>query len=565
MIATNGKFPVAAYYRMSSDQQEKSIPEQRQEVEKYAAKHGYSIVREYIDEGISGDDTKRRKGFQKLIQDADQGEFRGVLCWDQSRFGRFDSLDASFWIFPLIQNGVTQLITVADGVIDWDSDSDRALFGIKQDFTNKKYLTDLSRNVLRGKLDRAKQGFLVGGHAPYGFDRIFVDEAGNERQRVQVGEQTAKPRQWNVTLAPSKDEEKVATVRWLFEQMATDTISARALATELNERGVPSPRGRLWKTPAIIKLLRHPVYCGDFVYGRVRTAKYHTVHKGELAKRTAELNAGHQESDEWLTVRNAFEGIVNRKLWNKAQKVLNSRQTGKPSPRKESYPLTGLVFCGHCGCRMVAFRQKQADKVYRYFKCTTYGTSGQCNSNCVRESALMDRVTCVLQEQALSEGNPERIRSEVKRLARSKSGDTATRQKALRKRINSLQTKLDRGTENLLLADPANVPAMQDRLSTWRDELLTARDALEAIESPVSVSADDAAKEAERAIAGLQRLREGLDSADHGLARELMRETVQRIDLYFTHEQRGQRTRCELSRGVIKFRFSFIPMSTTSK
>ena len=59
--------PAVAYYRMSTDRQEKSIPAQREAVQAYAKKNGYRIVREYKDEGISGDDTERRAGFRKML------------------------------------------------------------------------------------------------------------------------------------------------------------------------------------------------------------------------------------------------------------------------------------------------------------------------------------------------------------------------------------------------------------------------------------------------------------------------------------------------------------------
>jgi len=51
----NGLVPAVIYLRMSNSVQEKSIPEQRIEVERYAADNGYRIVREYVDEAISGD------------------------------------------------------------------------------------------------------------------------------------------------------------------------------------------------------------------------------------------------------------------------------------------------------------------------------------------------------------------------------------------------------------------------------------------------------------------------------------------------------------------------------
>ena len=55
-----------AYYRMSSDKQEASIGDQRTAVEKYARERGYRILREYVDEGISGWKSEQRKGFQRL-------------------------------------------------------------------------------------------------------------------------------------------------------------------------------------------------------------------------------------------------------------------------------------------------------------------------------------------------------------------------------------------------------------------------------------------------------------------------------------------------------------------
>src|SRR5687768_7427340 len=97
MIA-NTLIPVCSYLRMSSDKQEASISDQRKEVAAYCARHGYRIVREYIDEGISGWKGKERHGFQQLIADAPGGEFQAVICWDQSRFSRFDPMEANyFW------------------------------------------------------------------------------------------------------------------------------------------------------------------------------------------------------------------------------------------------------------------------------------------------------------------------------------------------------------------------------------------------------------------------------------------------------------------------------------
>jgi hypothetical protein len=42
----------------------------------------------------------------------------------------------------------------------------------------------LSRNTARGMTRVAQKGFLCGQAAPYGFDRMLVDESGKHRQRI---------------------------------------------------------------------------------------------------------------------------------------------------------------------------------------------------------------------------------------------------------------------------------------------------------------------------------------------------------------------------------------------
>ncbi len=135
------------YVRMSTDKQETSPEQQRKEIEAYAAKHGYSILRWYSDLGISGDRTEKRVEFKQMIADAEDGRFKAILCWDQDRFGRFDSLESGYWIHPLRKRGV-QLVTCTDGAVDWNTFAGRMLYGMKQEGKHQ-YLVDLSNNVSR--------------------------------------------------------------------------------------------------------------------------------------------------------------------------------------------------------------------------------------------------------------------------------------------------------------------------------------------------------------------------------------------------------------------------------
>src|SRR5262249_7186245 len=92
--------PSVGYLLRSTDKQEASIPDQRKAVQKYADERGYHVLRWYVDDAISGDDTRKRHAFLQMIADAEAlNDFKAILCWDQARFGRFDSIEYGHYVF----------------------------------------------------------------------------------------------------------------------------------------------------------------------------------------------------------------------------------------------------------------------------------------------------------------------------------------------------------------------------------------------------------------------------------------------------------------------------------
>ena len=102
----DGAIRAVAYIRRSTQKQEQSLADQRREIERYAKQYGIRILRWFEDDGISGDATEKRAGFQAMHHEATNGrDFDVILCWDQDRFGRFNSLEAGYWIHPLMKAG----------------------------------------------------------------------------------------------------------------------------------------------------------------------------------------------------------------------------------------------------------------------------------------------------------------------------------------------------------------------------------------------------------------------------------------------------------------------------
>ena len=106
-----------------------------------------------------------------------------------------------------------------------------------------------SPSVLAGKLYWARQGAMVGGHAPYGYR--FVRRSDDSRARLEV-------------------EEFAATVeRQIYRWVVDEQLSTRATAKRLSQREIATARGaKQWQPTAVGRILRNPVYKGNFYYQR---------------------------------------------------------------------------------------------------------------------------------------------------------------------------------------------------------------------------------------------------------------------------------------------------------
>jgi DNA invertase Pin-like site-specific DNA recombinase len=72
-----------------------------------------------------------------MLADAEaKRDFSVVLCWDQDRFGRFDTVEAGHWIYPLRQAGA-HLETVAQGKIDRNDFAGRILYAVQQEASTR--------------------------------------------------------------------------------------------------------------------------------------------------------------------------------------------------------------------------------------------------------------------------------------------------------------------------------------------------------------------------------------------------------------------------------------------
>ncbi len=541
MKANQTLTPAVAYIRMSSGKQEASPDQQRAEVAKLAKRHNCRIIREYFDEGISGDATEKRKAFQEMVRDAEEkGDFAAILCWDQDRFGRFDSIEAGRWIYPLRQAGVW-LITVAQGQIDWNDFAGRMMYSIQQEGKHQ-YLVDLSRNVLRGRIASAKRGSMV-VRPPYGYDRVFYDAAGKLVKRVPWNERFNKPAGWTVKLAPAANHQEVEVVQWLFGEFANSDRSLRSLVVELNNRGIPTRRGGPWTAVSITYILTHPTYTGAATFGRRRGGKYHHMGAGgEITK-----GGGRRRDGEPIIVEQTHEGLIDAEMFNAVQAKLQARKTTRTKPRYNGYILNGVLRCGHCGRRLFGACTGGKDHPHLRYYCCSGIKDGLCKRYMIRQDALDAFVLDTLHQRLFNPHALEQITRAIHRRVKG-NGTFKANVAQLKTRLGALERKIAKGSENLLLANPEDIPELSALLADWRRDRERLQSELEALAA--KPNGGDAEQRASRAVKELGRLRDHLATGDPSRVRAVVKALVEGIELWWESAGRYRK----LSRGVLTLR-----------
>jgi len=117
---------IALYARVSTDKQ--TCENQLQELRTIAARMNYTIVTEFVDNGISGMKTRQnRPALDQLMKSATQRKFDMVMCWSIDRLGR--SLQNLVEILNELQAMKIDLFFLQQGM-DTSTPSGRMIFSV---------------------------------------------------------------------------------------------------------------------------------------------------------------------------------------------------------------------------------------------------------------------------------------------------------------------------------------------------------------------------------------------------------------------------------------------------
>ncbi len=346
--------------------------DQRLEVVRYAEEHGYHLIREYVDDAISDTSAEQRPGFQRMVSDAEAGDFKAVIVWNSDRFSRGDVTETEHYRYLLRKAGVT-LMSVTEDYLHREGIDGDVLRAVKQ-FQNRQYSISLSQNTLRGQISAVMAESDPGRAAPYGYDREILAPDGSVLFRIRFcpgrvrevydkdgklqatyakGQSLSKPGKECKARLVLGDPRRVQVIKDVYA-MCLDGLGFASIAASLNAKGISGPIRDVWGHTTVKSILENPVYRGDLVWNRRTEAKFYSVQKGRAQKRNREFGAAKvvkTPKDEWVVVPNVVPPIIPREDWDKAQLMAKNRRNAKGGSghRDRRWLLTGVLECGDCG------------------------------------------------------------------------------------------------------------------------------------------------------------------------------------------------------------------------
>lgn len=359
------------YARFSShNQREESIEAQERACREYAQRKGLQVIEVYADRAKSGTNAEREE-FQRMIKDSGDKKFRYLIVHKLDRFSR-DKYDAVTYKRRLRANGVT-IISVVENLDD--SPESLMLESVIEGMA-QYYSKNLAREVMKGQRESAYDCKHLGGIPPLGYD---VDP---KTQKYVINEAEAN------------------IVRLIFEKYL-DGWGYKRLLDYLNNMGYKSKRGRCFGKNSLSSILTNEKYVGRYIFNKRQE-------KTIDGKRNPTL----KPKEEWIVIEGGIPAIIEQSTFDAVQEKLsrNKRKSGS-FKAKETYLLSGLIFCGECGEAMHGNKHLDGRKRSNYSSYRCHGRENKrgCKNKEIRRDYIDSFVLDELYKRLFSKISLQRL------------------------------------------------------------------------------------------------------------------------------------------------------------
>lgn len=243
---------VAAYARVSTghEDQQSSLEAQREYYTKLISERpGWNFVRIYVDDGISALGTKRREGFNQMIEDCLAGRLDLILTKSISRFAR-NTVDSVTTIRKLKEKGIGVYFE-KENIYSLDSKGEFLLTVMSS--LAQEESRSISENVTWGQRKR-----MADGKASLAYSRFLGYDQGEEKFEMVI------------------NEEQAVTVRRIYF-MFLQGYTSHSIGRILTDEGIPTPAGYdKWYARTIQSILQNEKYKGDALLQKYFTVDFLT-------------------------------------------------------------------------------------------------------------------------------------------------------------------------------------------------------------------------------------------------------------------------------------------------
>lgn len=341
----NGMKIGVIYARYSSHSQtEQSIEGQLHDAYEYAKRNDIHIIHEYIDRAFSGTSDNRPE-FQRMMRDAEKGEFNIALVWKMDRFSR-QRRDFAVYKALLQHNGV-RVVSVMENLPEG---SQSILLESILEGMAEYYSKNLSENIRRGQQESIRKGWYPGGTIPYGYVKV-------DHQLIA-------------------DPATVPIVKEIFTRYA-DGERTSVIVKDLNDRCILFKQGRHFQNTTIGRIVGDPSYIGEFTFA------------GQV-------------------VVGCSEQIIDRDLFERAnvRREQNRRAPAAGRTGMKNY-LLGKLFCGECGMNMAGDGGVgKLGKYYYYYTCRKKKKDrNSCDSKTIKKDDIEYAVCKVISDFLLNKSS----------------------------------------------------------------------------------------------------------------------------------------------------------------
>ncbi len=359
----------ALYCRLSvdddnKDEESNSITNQKQILQDFARKEGYTNTMFFVDDGVSGT-TFQRPNFMRMERMAENGEIGTIIVKDLSRFGR-----------EQVEMGrLTQVVYPSLGIrfiaiqerVDTLTGEGVEMMPFHNIF-NEWYAAQTSKKIRAVWQSKSDNGKRVSANIPFG----YVKDSENSEQWL-IDEPAAKVvRKIYALCLAGRGPSQIARLLEK-EQVLVPSAYYESIGRKHAQKVPHNPYA--WETKTIVSILENRQYTGCAVNFKTTTVSY-KVHKKI-----------YNNAENYQIIPDMQEPIISEEEWLRVQELRQHRR--RPTKTGRTSLFSGLVYCPDCGAKLHFCAAKSLNRNQEFWRCSNYKDGrGSCKIHYIRDVVL---------------------------------------------------------------------------------------------------------------------------------------------------------------------------------